>query len=91
MSEFDGPEMTAEQYATEAAKLFKDNNIPIEFQGALSHMACTYGWYEECLRCLGDYIDALTEPINDFEKRIRTEEYDRKQICVEYGSFLTSR
>ena len=74
--------MTDEQYATEQAELFKNYNVPIEFQGPLSYLAYEEGHaygYEECLNQLRDYIYALTQPIKDFEKRIRTEAYDRKQ------------
>lgn len=74
--------MTEEQYATEQAEEFKNYNIPIELQGALSFLAYEKGHAygcEECLSHLRDYIYALAQPIKDFEKRIRTEAYDRKQ------------
>jgi len=75
--------MTEEQYETEQAKLFKDSNIPIELHDALSYMAYEQGHaygYGECLIHLRDYIDALSQPIKNFEKRVRAEAYDRNLL-----------
>jgi len=49
--------------------------IPQEFRSAISHYAYEHGHfgYNEIIIHLTDLVDAFLQPIQEFEKRIRTE------------------
>jgi len=74
--------MTAEEYREQEAAEFDLKNIPQEFRSAISYHAYeeghAYGWSEVLIH-LRDLIDGLEPAIRAFEKRVRTEAYERKQ------------
>jgi len=64
----------AAEYAAKQKELFEDNNIPVEFQGALSHLAWEQGHaygYNEVYIHLSDLVDALAEPIHKYGMNIK--------------------
>jgi len=74
--------MTAEEYAVAEKEELDNANIPQEFRSAISHLAWERGHaygYNEVEIHLFDLISALQDPIKAYEKRIRTEAYERKQ------------
>ena len=69
--------MTSSEYETKAAELFTQEKIPMELRGPLSYLAYeaghAYGYNEVWIK-LQDFVDSIAKPIQDFERRIRTEE-----------------
>ena len=74
--------MTPEEYAVKEKEEFDSVKMPEEFRSAISYHAYKNGHssgYSEVFIHLSDLIDTLKDPIKAFEKRIRTEAYERKQ------------
>jgi hypothetical protein len=65
-----------QEYAKKETELFDNNQIPVELRSAISDYAYEQGHaygYNEILHLLDYLVDALKEPIKNFENRIRTE------------------
>lgn len=72
--------MTDQEFCKQQAKILEP--IPQEFKSAISYHAYEQGHAygnEEIIIHLSDLVDTLLQPIQEFEKRIRTEAYDKKQ------------
>jgi len=72
--------MTDQEFNDKQDKLLAP--VPQEFRSAISYHAYEQGHSagnNEIIIHLSDLVDALLQPIQEFEKRITTEAYNRKQ------------
>lgn len=78
--------MTAYQYAEKETKIFFDNAIPQELQGAFSHMAWEQGHsagYDEVWIVLQDLVSEFAEAVKKYGER-RFKEGEREAIKREW-------